>query len=245
RVSITGAPAAAAPVPAPSAAAPVPAPSAAAAPSAPAAPVEESSAPAAAAAAQPTKEPSSAPSGAPEPAAAQDEPAGGVDLLTVRRMWPDVLEVVKGMRRFTWTLLSHNAQVAGLESGRLTLAMVNAGARDSFLRGGSDEIVREALIQVLGVDWKVDAVVDPATQPGGSASAAPASAPAAPPAPAGGGRAAAMAAVAEEAAATADTPATEDTPSADDEDADESGLTHQDLLARELGAKVIGEYDAS
>ena len=39
--------------------------------------------------------------------------------------------------------------------------------RDSFLRGGSDEIVREALIQVLGVDWKVDAIVDPSTAPTG------------------------------------------------------------------------------
>ena len=43
--------------------------------------------------------------------------------------------------------------------------MVNAGARDSFLRGGSDEIVREALVRVLGVDWKVDAIVDPSTAP--------------------------------------------------------------------------------
>jgi DNA polymerase-3 subunit gamma/tau len=146
------------------------------------------------------------------------------------------------MRRFTWTLLSHNAQVAGLEAGRLTLTMVNAGARDSFQRGGSDEIVREALIQVLGVDWKVEANVDPSAQPAGAtAQATPA-----PATPTGGGRAAAMAAVAEESAqAVDDKTATEATPSQDDADADESGLTHQDLLARELGAKVIGEYDAS
>jgi DNA polymerase-3 subunit gamma/tau len=187
----------------------------------------------------------------PEPAPGPRDDATGVDLVTVRRMWPDVLEAVKGMRRFTWTLLSHNAQVAGLEGGRLTLAMVNAGARDSFLRGGSDEIVREALIKVLGVDWKVDAIVDPSTDPGSAqAGSAPsggggaATPPAAAPAPSG--RAAAMAAVAQEAAATAEEPSgVEDAPSADDDDADDSGLTSQDLLARELGAKVIGEYDAS
>jgi DNA polymerase-3 subunit gamma/tau len=177
----------------------------------------------------------------------------GVDLITVRRMWPDVLEAVKRMRRFTWTLLSHNAQVAGLEGGRLTLAMVNAGARDSFLRGGSDEIVREALIQVLGVDWKVDAIVDPTTDPAAPVSggartpaagaAAPAQAQGATAAPSG--RAAAMAAVAEESAQAAGPGPAEDVPSADDEDADDTGLTSQDLLARELGAKVIGEYDAS
>ncbi|MGH8892275.1 MAG: hypothetical protein ACRDWY_03045, partial [Actinomycetes bacterium] len=37
----------------------------------------------------------------------------------------------------------------------------------------------------------------------------------------------------------------DDTPSSYDDDADDTGVTHQDLLARELGAKVIGEYDAS
>ena len=30
-----------------------------------------------------------------------------------------------------------------------------------------------------------------------------------------------------------------------DDDADDRDMTHHDLLARELGAKVIGEYDAS
>jgi DNA polymerase-3 subunit gamma/tau len=195
----------------------------------------------------------------PARASAAADPSG-VDLITVRRMWPDVLDVVKGLRRFTWTLLSHNAQVAGIEGGRLTLAMVNAGARDSFLRGGSDEIVREALIQVLGVDWKVDAIVDPSTDPSAAASpdrsgadrgpGAPAGSPAAAPAgstavPAASGRAAAMAAVAEESAAAKEPTEGDDRPSADDPDADETGLTHHDLLARELGAKVIGEYDAS
>jgi DNA polymerase-3 subunit gamma/tau len=165
-------------------------------------------------------------------------------------MWPDVLEAVKGMRRFTWTLLSHNAQVAGLEGGRLTLAMVNAGARDSFLRGGSDEIVREALIKVLGVDWKVDAIVDPSTDPAAAQAAAREAGgaqSATPEVPAAGGRAAAMAAVAQESAAAPpqEEGGPDDAPSADDEDADDTGLTSQDLLARELGAKVIGEYDAS
>jgi hypothetical protein len=56
-----------------------------------------------------------------------------------------------------------------------------------------------------------------------------------------------MAAVAEEAEAASGNPggSADDAPSADDPDADETGLSSQDLLARELGAKVIGEYDAS
>jgi DNA polymerase-3 subunit gamma/tau len=198
---------------------------------------------AAAAPAEPATEPAPVPQ--PEPATAPAaEPAadGALDLVAVRRQWPLVLEEVKTLRRFTWTLLSHNAQVAALDGSRITLAMVNAGARDSFLRGGSDEIVREALVRVLGVDWKVDAIVDPSATP------APPAAPAAAPAPtaAPSGRAAAEATVAAEAAEEAAAgPRIEDTPSADDADADDGDLTHHDLLARELGAKVIGEYDAS
>jgi DNA polymerase-3 subunit gamma/tau len=174
-------------------------------------------------------------------------------------MWPDVLEVVKGLRRFTWTLLSHNAQVAALDNGRLTLAMVNAGARDSFAGGGSDEIVREALIQVLGVDWKVEAIVDPSASPSAAAPAAPARpAPARSDAPAGrtssapGGEPPATSARAEgaqRAAAQGETAgagaAADAEPSPDDPDADDAEVSHQDLLARELGARVIGEYENS
>ena len=249
RASIAGAPAAEA---APAEAAPAPRRTAAPAPMTPAAdpvPVvtpEPSPRPAPEPAAVAPDEPavtaeSAEPEGEPaaEPVAAPAaEPAaeGALDLVAVRRQWPLVLDEVKTLRRFTWTLLSHNAQVAALDGSRITLAMVNAGARDSFLRGGSDEIVREALVRVLGVDWKVDAIVDPSATPAPVAAAAPTAA------PAPSGRAAAQAAVAAEEAAG---PRVEDTPSVDDEDADDRDMTHHDLLARELGAKVIGEYDAS
>lgn len=179
--------------------------------------------------------------------------------MTVRRMWPDVLEAVKGLRRFTWTLLSHNAQVAAVENGRLTLAMVNAGARDSFSRGGSEEIVREALIQVLGADWKVEAIVDPSVSPGAGSSASSGAAGsgggAGRPAPSPSGSARPSPQAPTPAPGPGAGPATgpaaggaapaydDDSPSADDADADDSGLSHHDLLARELGAKVIGEYD--
>ena len=227
------------------AATPVETPPAAATPAAPTAPVAQPAVEVPAA--QPTPEPVAAapvetpaqPPAEPEPTAAQPAAGGTVDLVTVRRLWPEVLEEVKTLRRYTWTLLSHNAQVAALDDGRITLAMVNAGARDSFLRGGSDEIVREALVRVLGVDWKVDAIVDPSTAP----SPAPSRPQAALSAPSG--RAAAEAAVAAQAAAEPGTAEAEVAPSVDDDDADDSAETHQDLLARELGAKVIGEYDAS
>jgi DNA polymerase-3 subunit gamma/tau len=87
----------------------------------------------------------------------------------VRRLWPEVLEEVKGKRRFTWILLSQNAQVADVRDGVLTLAMANSGARDSFGRGGSEDILREALIVVLGVDFRIVTMVDVSATPTASA----------------------------------------------------------------------------
>ena len=78
----------------------------------------------------------------------------------VRRLWPEVLEEVKGKRRFTWILLSQNAHVTEVRNGTLVLAMPNAGARDSFAKGGSEDVLREALIVVLGADLKIEAMVD-------------------------------------------------------------------------------------
>ncbi|HEY5821483.1 MAG TPA: DNA polymerase III subunit gamma and tau [Propionibacteriaceae bacterium] len=80
----------------------------------------------------------------------------------VRRLWPEVLEEVKGKRRFTWILLSQNAQVAEVRNGTLLLSMANVGARDSFSRGGSEDVLKEALIVVLGVDYKLETMVDSA-----------------------------------------------------------------------------------
>jgi DNA polymerase-3 subunit gamma/tau len=91
----------------------------------------------------------------------------------VRRLWPEVLEEVKGKRRFTWILLSQNAHVAEVRDGTLLLAMANAGARDSFGRGGSEDVLREAIIVVLGADFTIQTMVDPS-----AAGALPAGAPA-------------------------------------------------------------------
>lgn len=99
-----------------------------------------------------------------EPAVPAAQPSG-LDTLSVRRMWPQILEAVKHRRRFTWILLSQNAQIAGLDGTSLQVAFVNAGARDRFMSSGSDEILRRALIDVFGADWKIEALVDPAADP--------------------------------------------------------------------------------
>ncbi|MDO5683977.1 MAG: DNA polymerase III subunit gamma and tau, partial [Propionibacteriaceae bacterium] len=77
----------------------------------------------------------SAPAGNPAaaPVAATGPGAGsGLRVADVRRIWPDVLEEVKKRRRFTWILISQNAQVADVHDGVLVLAMKSEGARDNF-----------------------------------------------------------------------------------------------------------------
>ncbi|ARP71356.1 DNA polymerase III subunit gamma and tau [Streptomyces pluripotens] len=97
------------------------------------------------------------------PAPAQAAPTGGLD---PRALWPNILEAVKNRRRFTWILLSQNAQVAGFDGTTLHIGFVNAGARDNFAGSGSEDVLRQALAEQFHVHWKIEAVVDPS---GGSA----------------------------------------------------------------------------
>ncbi|MFK8848080.1 hypothetical protein [Streptomyces sp. Ac-502] len=94
----------------------------------------------------------------------------------VRQLWPEILEAVKGRRRFTWILLSQNAQVAGFDGTTLQIGFPNAGARDSFANGGSEDVLRQALADKFNVQWKVEAIVDPSggtNPPGGPGGGTP------------------------------------------------------------------------
>ncbi|MGW5542311.1 DNA polymerase III subunit gamma and tau [Streptomyces sp. NPDC003998] len=203
----------------------------------------------------------------PAPAAPAAAPTGGLD---PRMLWPNILEAVKNRRRFTWILLSQNAQVAGFDGTTLQLGFVNAGARDNFAGSGSEDVLRAALAEQFNVQWKIEAVVDPSG--GGSAP---------PPAggsgfgggggygaPAGGGgghgapsapRPAAPQPTPQSgppATPTAPTPAPQptaapepppvapedDIPEDDDPDLDESALSGHELIVRELGATVVEEF---
>ncbi|MEU2053040.1 DNA polymerase III subunit gamma and tau [Streptomyces bungoensis] len=105
----------------------------------------------------------SAPAAPPQASAAYAPPAGGLD---PRTLWPNILEAVKNRRRFTWILLSQNAQVAGFDGTTLQIGFVNAGARDNFASSGSEDVLRQALAEQFHVQWKIEALVDPS---GGSA----------------------------------------------------------------------------
>jgi DNA polymerase-3 subunit gamma/tau len=104
---------------------------------------------------------------APEPVAPQAEPAkpvrnvDSIDVAGLRRMWPDVIESVKKRRRLTWSLLSASAQILGVDEKIITIGIVNVGARDSFIRSESDAILRDAFIEITGLDRKIEVTVDP------------------------------------------------------------------------------------
>ncbi|MCU1538170.1 MAG: polymerase subunit gamma and tau [Humibacillus sp.] len=100
-----------------------------------------------------------------EPAAAAAP--GGLDTDALRRSWPEVLGRIFTMRRLTWTFVSQNAQVMGFDGRTLTLGIATAGLTTTFRAGNHAEVVRQALIDELGVDAVVDGVhlADVAQQP--------------------------------------------------------------------------------
>ena len=123
-----------------------------------------------------------------------------IDITGLRRIWPDVIEEVKKKRRLTWSLLSSSANIISMDENSITIGIVNPGARDSFLRSESDVILRQAFIDVVGVDKKIEVIVD----------------------------------------SSIDT----NTPAAravrvDESPSDQNQLSGPELLARELGAKIV------
>jgi len=85
---------------------------------------------------------------------------GPIDISALRRLWPEVIENVKKKRRLTWSLLSASAQLISVDDKVITLGIVNPGAKESFLRSESDVLVRQAFLEVCGIDRKIEVVVD-------------------------------------------------------------------------------------
>ncbi|MFF7318654.1 DNA polymerase III subunit gamma and tau [Streptomyces albogriseolus] len=212
------------------------------------------------------------PSAPPAPATPATPPGGGGGGLDPRMLWANILETVKNRRRFTWILLSQNAQVTGFDGTTLQLGFVNAGARDNFVSSGSEDVLRQALTEQFNVQWKIEAVVDPSGG-GGPAASGPAGGPSGgrsggsgygapggggpgdtrrPPSPQASAPTPPSPAPSAPAPATASRPAApeppapvspeDDIPEDDDPDLDESALSGQELLVRELGATVVEEF---
>jgi len=92
--------------------------------------------------------------------ATSPKPSGVADIATLRRLWPQVIENVKGKRRLTWSLLATSAQILSVDDESISIGIVNTGARDSFVRSESDAILSDAFEEVAGVRRKIVATVD-------------------------------------------------------------------------------------
>ena len=106
----------------------------------------------------------------------EEETAAGDGELTtadVRRIWPELMKVVRGRKRTTEGLMK-SAQVHGLANGTLTMSFTSPALAKMMGDELNREIVRASLEELLGVRWKVAAIVD---APGRPAAGAPPVAP--------------------------------------------------------------------
>jgi DNA polymerase III subunit gamma/tau len=93
----------------------------------------------------------------PEPAApvapAPASAAGQLDAAALRRLWPDVLEIVKQRSRRTRALLD-NAQITGVAGSTVTLAAPAALAK-MIAEDSNTTVLRDALTQEVGGTWQI------------------------------------------------------------------------------------------
>jgi DNA polymerase-3 subunit gamma/tau len=87
--------------------------------------------------------------------------SSGLDTAALRRVWPDVLARIFTMRRVTWTFLSQHAQIVDYDGHRLVLGIATVGLANTFRAGNHAELVRQALIDEIGVDVPVEGVPMP------------------------------------------------------------------------------------
>ncbi|QNG37291.1 DNA polymerase III subunit gamma and tau [Geodermatophilaceae bacterium NBWT11] len=137
-------------------------------------------APAAQAAPQPRAAAESSPAprgGEPTPLVTANPPDqaedGALTTADVRRIWPELMAVVKRHKRTTEALLK-NAQVHELSNGVLTLSTTSPALSRRLGDDLNKDVVREALNELLGVRWRVTAIVDaPGQAPAGTPPPAP------------------------------------------------------------------------
>jgi DNA polymerase-3 subunit gamma/tau len=100
-------------------------------------------------------------SAAPSPASPTPDspaPVGGIDTAAIRRAWPDVLTWLSRNKRVTWTLVSDHAHVQSYDGQRLEVGIAPTPLLMRFRQGPHAELIRQALIDVLGVDARVEGV---------------------------------------------------------------------------------------
>jgi DNA polymerase-3 subunit gamma/tau len=147
----------------------------------------------------------------------------GVGLDQFASMWPAVLDAVKSYSRVAWLTFDGSRPVS-LANGVLAVGVENIGKVNNLKGSGHDERLRQAILDVMKTDVRIDVILAPG---GGTPSALAAARQAAAPA--------------SETAAAAPVAADPDAPSLDDANADDA--VGVDLALRELGATQIGEIE--
>jgi DNA polymerase III subunit gamma/tau len=92
-------------------------------------------------------------------AAAVAPPVGEMNAAALRRIWPEVLDAVKRRRRTAHALLM-NVSVHSVEGGTLTLTISSEPLSRLLTQDVNTDVVRAAVKDVLGVDWRVRVQVD-------------------------------------------------------------------------------------
>ena len=96
----------------------------------------------------------------PAPEVSRSAPSGrALTTPELRQVWPSVLEDVKRRRRFAHMMLSKHAQVLDVTDGQLLLGFSDAGARENFSSSGVVDLLIQAIIAVIGVEVRVQAVM--------------------------------------------------------------------------------------
>ncbi len=175
---------------------------------------------AALAAASPRVAPAAPARAAPAPPAA----AGPSSADSLRQNWNAVLDEVKRKRRVAWILLS-NASVQSLEDGVLTLGFARDGDLKGFTTSGCDADLKRVLSAGFGLNVTVKGVA--------------------------GGNNDLAAATSARSRPRHDEPPADEMPPADTPPGEPDGdpapapteLTGMDLIQRELGGQVIGEFE--
>ena len=152
---------------------------------------------------------------------------GELTTTDVRRIWPELMAVVKRHKRTTEGLMK-SAQVHDLAGGTLTLSFTSPALAKMMGEDLNREVLRQSVEELLGVRWKVQTIVD-----------VPGQAPTGPPATPEAARAAVQAAETAEADELMAERAAEPAPGSADTPEQDPHAAALLLLRTQLGARPI------
>jgi DNA polymerase-3 subunit gamma/tau len=91
---------------------------------------------------------------------------GGYSVADMRRSWPQILDRLREIKRTPWTLISQDSSVQDMADGVLTLGFTQPSLRDTFSRREDiREHLRQAIRDVLAIDVRIEAILNPSGEP--------------------------------------------------------------------------------